>query len=267
MADRPMIQTAGVQQYISDHADVINAVAIFAATLAVAKLVDRLIKRNATRVTGKVVRDELSQSAVTRLRLLRRLLAALIVVVGLALALEQIDALKTVSNLLLASSAVVGIAVGLAARGTLANGVAGVMLATVQPFRIGDVIEWNGSRGRVEDITLTYTFIRLPSGHRLVVPNDTIATTPVENYTIAGGSVDADASVWVSPRRANTALSLLRESMPEVDVHLGECHYEGIELKLGFTTDAHEEATRRIAMREQAVGLLGDAGMLDAPAQ
>lgn len=262
-----MIQIAGIHEFVSDHDNVINAAAIFVATLAMARAVDWLIKRNATRVTGKVVRDELSQSAVTRLRLLRRLLAALIVLIGLALALEQIDALKTVSSTLLASSAVVGIAVGLAARGTLANGVAGVMLATVQPFRIGDVIEWNGRRGRVEDITLTYTFVRLPSGHRLVVPNETIATSPVENYTIAGSTVDADASVWVSPPRANTALALLRERMPDVEAHLGECRHEGIELKLGFTTDANEEPARRIAMREQAVSLLSDAGMLDAPSQ
>ena len=136
---------------------------------------------------------------------MRRLLTVAIILVGIGLALAQISALKPLATTLLASSAVVGVTVGLAARGVLANGVAGMMLATVQPFRIGDVIEWDGSRGRVEDITLSYTFVRLPSGHRLVVPNEAIATSPLENFTIGGAAVDADASVWVHPPRATGA--------------------------------------------------------------
>lgn len=257
---------AAVKSFVDDNTNLIRAIVIFAVALVIAKLVDMFVTRNATRVTGKMVRDELSQATVTRLRLVRRLVFAVIVLVGLGLALAQIDALRPLANTLLASSAVVGITVGLAARGPLANGVAGMLLATVQPFRIGDVIEWDGNRGRVEDITLSYTFIRLPSGHRLVVPNEAIAGGPLENFTIGGSSVDADASVWVRPPYATPALELLRKQLTGIDVHLGDCEHDRIELKLGFKTSAHQEAVRRIDALEQAVALLSGAGMLETPA-
>jgi small-conductance mechanosensitive channel len=197
----------------------------------------------------------------------RRLLSVLIIGVGVAVALNQVDALQPLSTTLLASSAVVGLAVGLAARSTLANGIAGMMLATVQPFRIGDVIEWEGNRGRVEDITLTYTFVRLPSGHRLVVPNERMAASPLENFTIAGAAVEADVSVWVAPARAIEALAALRRSFPERQVTMGETEFDRAELKIHFRVPAQDEAAERAQTREQAVGALTAAGMLgEAPA-
>ncbi|MFY9488116.1 MAG: mechanosensitive ion channel domain-containing protein [Solirubrobacterales bacterium] len=261
-----MIPLANLNDFVDDNSDWINAAAILLVAIATAKLVDWFVARNALRAAKRVVGDEFSQATMTRLRLVRRLMFAAIVLIGLGLALSQISALAPLANALLASSAVVGIAVGLAARGALANGVAGIMIATVQPFRIGDVIEWEGHHGLVEDITLTYTFIRLPSGHRLVVPNEAIAASPLENYTITGDAVDTDASVWVVPPRATAALELLRDQMKDFNVTLGECEHHRIELKIGFATDAISEARQRIAAREQAVRLLSDAGMLEAPA-
>jgi small-conductance mechanosensitive channel len=198
---------------------------------------------------------------------MRRLIVLSIGLIGIFLALAQIDALKPLGTALLASSAVIGVAVGLASRAVLANAVSGMMLATVQPFRIGDVIEWNDSRGRVEDITLTYTFVRLPSGHRLVIPNEAIATSPLENYTIAGAVVDADASIQVAPDKATPAIKLLRDKLNDVSVSLGNCEVDRFEILVSFSTTAGDEATKRLATREQAVAILSDAGMLDPPPQ
>lgn len=262
----PLLATT--QDFIDGNSDWLTALAFLVGAVIVAKVVDLYVGRSVGRVTSRVRGDELSKAAVTRLRLLRRLLSVTIILIGLGLALSQINALQPLATTILASSAVIGVAVGLASRAVLANGVSGLMLASAQPFRIGDVIEWNGSRGRVEDLTLTYTFIRLPSGHQLIVPNEAIATSSVENFTIAGAAVDADASVWVQPQRATGALELLREKLDETDVNLGECEADRIELKLGFTVTAQEEANRRFATREQAVAILSDAGMLDSlPAQ
>lgn len=257
---------ADIQSLIDDNSDLIDAALIFVVALAIAKIVDFFAARTAKRLTARLGRDELSQSAVTRLRLVRRLVFALIIAIGLGAALWQIDTLRPLANTLLASSAVFGVVVGFAARGPLANAVAGLMLAAVQPFRIGDVIEWSGNRGRVEDITLTYTFVRLPSGHRLVVPNEAIAASPLENFTIAGTDVEADASVWVTPPNANRALALLRDKLEGAQIALGECLSDGIELKIGFTVAAEQEVARRIEVREQAVAVLGAADMLEAPA-
>lgn len=255
------------ESFLDANSQWISALAIILVALITAKLVDKLLQRSSMRVSSVRDSEPLSQSAVTRLRLVRRLIVLSIALIGIFLALAQIDALKPLGTALLASSALIGVAVGLASRAVLANAVSGMMLATVQPFRIGDVIEWQDSRGRVEDITLTYTFVRLPSGHRLVIPNEAIATTPLENYTIAGTVVDADASIQVAPAKATSALQLLREKLDDATVSLGECEVDRYEIRVSFSTTAGHEATQRLATRELVVAILSDAGMLDGPFQ
>ncbi len=258
---------AANNSFLDENAQWISALVIILVTLIVAKLVDVFLSRSATRVITARDAEPLSKSAVTRLRLIRRLIVLGIVLIGIFLAISQIDALKSLGTALLASSAVIGVALGIASRAVLANAIAGMMLATVQPFRIGDVIEWEGNRGRVEDITLTYTFVRLPSGHRLVIPNDVVATSPVENYTIAGTVVDAEASVQVPPDKATAALALLREKLQDATVQFGACEVDRYEIKIAFSTTAGHEATQRFSTREQVVAILSDAGMLSGPSQ
>lgn len=256
---------AADQSFLEANSDWISAIVIVLVAVVIAKVVDNLIGRSASRVIGPESAEPLSKAAVTRLRLVRRLIFMSIVMIGFFLALAQLDVLEPIGNTLLASSAVIALAVGLASQAVLSNAVAGMMLATVQPFRIGDVIEWNDSRGRVEDITLSYTFVRLPSGHRLVIPNQQIATSPIENYTIAGSVVDAEASIWVQPERSTEALKLLREKLETTTVMLGECNVDAHELQVSFSTTAGHEATQRFETREQVVAVLSDAGMLDLP--
>lgn len=252
-----------MSEFLKENSEWIGAIAILIATVIVAKLVDGFLVRNVRRLTERFANEPLSSSAITRLRLVRRLIAVTIFAIGIAVALIQVDVLRPAATTILASSAVIAVAIGMASRSVIANSVAGMMISTVQPFRIGDVIEWDGERGRVDDITLSYTLIRLPSGHRLVVPNDLIATTALQNLTIAGGEVQADASVFVHPHRATEALELLREGMEESTIWLGDCDLDRIEVKVGFSAAAQREPAVRFAIREKAVGILSDAGILD----
>jgi small-conductance mechanosensitive channel len=254
---------ANSENFFSANSEWISAGAILVVAIVLAKLVDLLMSRSARRLAESPGGEPLSQAARTRLRLIRRLIVLAIVLLGSFLALAQFDELRTLGTALLASSAVIGVALGLAARTVLGNAVAGMMLASVQPFRIGDVIEWQERRGLVEDITLTYTYVRLPSGHRLVIPNEVIASSAVENYTIAGTVVDAEASVEVAPEQAIPALKLLREKLSDATVQFGACEIDRFEIKIAFSTTAGHEATQRFSTREQVVALLSDAGMLD----
>src|SRR3954452_4432763 len=125
--------------FLSEHGQEVRAVVTIVATVIVAKLVDGLIARRAGKVRSVVGVGELSPAAVTRLRLIRRLVFAAIIVFGGALALLQFPHIQRVAAGLLASSAVLGLVVGFAARQTLANAIAGILLAISQPIRIGDL--------------------------------------------------------------------------------------------------------------------------------
>ena len=152
----------------------IAAVAV-AVALVTAKLVDRALTR----------RLQLPPEALTRYRVLRRSVVAAIVVVGVLSALLVVPGIRAVAGGVLASSAVVALVLGMAARTTLGNFVAGVLIALTQPLRLGDEIEVDEAAGTVEEIGLTYTVIRTASGERFFVPNEKLASDTIRNATIA----------------------------------------------------------------------------------
>src|SRR5918999_1179910 len=159
--------------------DWVTAGVTIAVAFLVAEIVDRALKRRGKRLSSAVAMGDLSPVATTRLRLVRRLVFALIIVIGLAIVALQFPSVKRVATTLLASSAVLGIVVGFAARATLANAVAGIMLAVTQPIRLGDLVTFEEETGEVEDVRLTYTYIRLDDGRRLIIPNEMLAQSSI----------------------------------------------------------------------------------------
>ncbi len=82
----------------------------------------------------------------------------------------------------LASAGVVGIAIGFAAKDTLANLISGVFILTDAPFKIGDYILLdNGERGKVMDIGMRSTRIQTVGGMEVTIPNATIGGAMLTN--------------------------------------------------------------------------------------
>jgi small-conductance mechanosensitive channel len=127
--------------------------------------------------------SQVSRSTKTRLRLLRRLLFAVILVVLAMIALSQFTDLKRLATGVLASTAVIGLVVGFAAQHTIGNLVAGVQIAVSHPFRIGDRITFDENEGRVTDITLSYTYIDPGDGSHFVIPNQLLVEGVVHNHS------------------------------------------------------------------------------------
>ncbi|MGH3004017.1 MAG: mechanosensitive ion channel family protein [Gaiellaceae bacterium] len=164
----------------------IVAVVVIAIAAAVAKLVD-----------WRISRQELTPGSVTRYRVLRRALFSLIVFVGVMSALLVIPEVRAIAGAVLASSAVIGLVVGFASQRTIGNVVAGLLIAISQPLRLGDEVEVQGTKGVVEDIGLTYTWIRTRDNDRLVVPNEKLASDAILNSTIRSPRALAEATVQV----------------------------------------------------------------------
>ena len=115
---------------------------------------------------------------------MRRLLYALIVVIGIAIALSGFTGISKLATSLLASSAIAAAIIGFAARQTLANFIAGIMLAITQPIRVGDWVTFEGNYGVVEDVSLNHTVLRTPSEQRIVIPNEQLAGGILKNDTL-----------------------------------------------------------------------------------
>ncbi len=232
--------------FAEDHRAELIAVGILVLAFVTAELVDRALSRRGERLSVAVAGGELSPVATTRLRLVRRLIFAGIIVIGIALALGQFESARRLATGILASSAVVGLVVGFAARATLANAIAGILLAITQPIRIGDLVTFEEQTGEVEDVQLSYTYLRLDDGSRLVVPNERLAQGAVENHTVVDPRIQIEVSVWIPPGAdADRAIELIASEEEGVSAGVAEVERDGVRLSATTWADAPGERGRR----------------------
>ena len=111
---------------------------------------------------------------------LRSLVKALLMVM-LVFAIVQTLGVNTSSFLALFASA--GLAIGMALSGTLQNFAGGVVLLLLRPYKVGDYIESMGQSGTVESIGLFSTSLKTPDNQTIYVPNNSIATSIIDNYS------------------------------------------------------------------------------------
>ena len=135
----------------------------------------------------------------TRLRFIRRLIYASILLIGIAVAASQFTGLSNLAKSILASGALAAAIIGFAARQTLANVVAGIMLAITQPLRVGDWVTFEEEYGVVEDVRLNYTVLRTSGDVRVVIPNERLAAGILRNDTLGSDRIALDVSVWLAP--------------------------------------------------------------------
>src|ERR671932_1051997 len=182
--------------------------AVLLLTAFVARLLD-----------ARLARRQLDPAQRTRYRVLRRSVATTVVVVGVLSALLVIPQVRALAGGLLASSAVLGLVIGFASQRTIGNFVAGLLIAFTQPLRLGDRVEFEGNAGIVEEIGLTYTFIRADDDTRLVIPNEKLASDTIRNATIRARHALAEVSIQVPLERdLGRVVELLREATPDGEV-------------------------------------------------
>ena len=124
-----------------------------------------------------------ARKIITQVRILRRILATIVVVLAVAILLLQYEPFREIGTGLLASAGIIGIVVGIAAQRTLGNVVAGIQIAFTQPIRVDDVVIVEGEFGWVEEITLTYVVVRVWDRRRIVLPITHFIENPFQNWT------------------------------------------------------------------------------------
>ena len=229
-------------------------------------LLDAFFKRRGKAFAESVLQGNISQETDTRLRFLRRLLYAFIILVGVAVALSQFTGVSRLAASLLASGAIAAAVLGFAARQTLANFVAGIMIAVTQPLRVGDWVFFEDQYGVVEDIRLNYTFLRTLGGQQVVIPTEKLASGILRNDTLGGGAVGLDVSLWLPPAAdAGRAVAALEEETGQ-SVSVAEVTAEGVRLAVGGDPCAPpDRAPREAELRLQCLTRLRAEGLLPAP--
>jgi small-conductance mechanosensitive channel len=226
-----------------------------------AHVIDRAFRARVVR--ERVLGDAISAQTDTRLRFVRRLIYAAILVIGVAIALSQFTGINRIAASVLASGAIAAAIVGFAARQVLANFVAGIMLFVTQPLRVGDWVTLEDNYGEVVDVRLNYTILRTATEQRIIIPNERIAGGILRNDTLAVGHVGLDVAVWVPPEvDADHAVRALEEETGAA-VSVAEAVAWGVRLSVGGDPVPPPERTAREAdLRARCLRRLRAEGLL-----
>ncbi|HEX9415884.1 MAG TPA: mechanosensitive ion channel domain-containing protein [Gaiellaceae bacterium] len=227
---------------------------VLVLSAAVAKLIDLAIAKR-----------DLHPGTATRYRVLRRSISISVIVIGVLSALLVIPQVRAVAGGLLASSAVLGLVIGFAARSTLANFVAGILIAFTQPVRLGDRITFGGEEGVVEEIDLTYTFVRTDDNSRLVIPNEKLASDTIRNATIVAREQLAQVTVQVPlTQDLGSVVGLLRDEVAgerESDVEVTDLADKATVVLRAWAADDRDAHRLESDLRIRAHRVLREAGV------
>lgn len=169
-------------------ANFVVAVWIVAVSIPIADFVANLLRI----VEEQVVPKTETTLDDTALPLLNKVVRVLIIVGAVVMALSEmnVEIMPFVG-----AAGVAGVAIGFAAKDTLSNLIAGVLLIVDRPFNVGDRIElWGAPQGTaawgdVIEIGLRATKIRNPDNLIFVIPNNVIMQRDIVNYTASGDNI------------------------------------------------------------------------------
>lgn len=133
----------------------------------------------------------------TQISIVRRIVVAVLVLVGAAVVLMSFDRMRTFGTSLLASAGIAGVVGGLAAQSALTSVFAGLQIAFTDKVRIDDVVVVEDEWGRIEEITLTYVVVHLWDERRLVLPTTYFTSTPFQNWTRTSARVLGSVQLYV----------------------------------------------------------------------
>lgn len=139
-----------------------------------------LLAKIAAAITRKIFNPENDS------KLLRQVVATVVGVVvfliGLHIAL-RISGLTRLATTLLGGTGLIGLAIGFAFRDIAENFLSSILLSLSHPFRVGDLIEVEGTTGYVRKVTTRATVLATFEGNLVQIPNSTIYKGKITNFT------------------------------------------------------------------------------------
>jgi small-conductance mechanosensitive channel len=114
--------------------------------------------------------------------LARQVVQGAVVILGILLALEILDATALVGAVL-GAAGLAGLAIGFAFRDLVENYIASILLSLRQPFAPNDHVIIEGHEGKVVRLTSRATILLTFDGNHVRLPNATVFKAPIVNFS------------------------------------------------------------------------------------
>lgn len=144
-------------------------------------LISGLILLIINKLLNKFIGNRWPENNITQ----KRVKKIILVCVFLSIMCNEIKFLKTFATALLASGGIVAVIVGLASQEAASNLINGSMILAYKPYKIGDyiVVQGYNVKGTVIDISLRHSIIETIEKTQVIVPNDIMNKSIIENIT------------------------------------------------------------------------------------
>ncbi len=139
------------------------------------------LSRAAHHLVSKAMLRATAQPLLTNL--MATVVQAVVILVGMFIALGILKLDKTVTSLL-AGAGVIGLALAFAFQDIVSNFLSGVLLAIRRPFSPGDIIKTNEFQGTVHELNLRATHLRTVEGQIVIIPNSLVFQKPLTNFSM-----------------------------------------------------------------------------------
>lgn len=104
------------------------------------------------------------------------------------------------------------LAIGLALQGSLSNFAGGVLILLFRPFRVGQVIETQGSLGTVDEIGILHTVLKTFDNRTIIIPNGDLANDRITNLSLE----ETRRAEWTFGVSYDDDIRKVRETLSEV---------------------------------------------------
>ena len=180
---------------------------ILLATIIIQRIIRRIFNKQIAKSSEDLRVDP------TKYNFLKHLLSAVIILLGLSLAIYTIPSLRSLSVSLFAGAGVLAAIFGFASQQAFSNIISGIFIVIFKPFRVRDRIEiGNLYRGVVEDISLRHTIIRDYENKRIIIPNHVISNETVVNLNIGDQKICRHVELGISyDSNIDKALKIMEE--------------------------------------------------------
>lgn len=194
---------------------------------------------------GGVIESRLMRAASLHSSLrvvLSRLIKVLLMIAAIMISLPMVGIDLTVLSVF---GGALGVGLGLGLQRIASNYVSGFIILLDRSIRLGDLISVGERKGVVTNITTRYTVVRSLDGTEAIIPNDTLTTTQVINYSYSDKKIGLTTRVQVAyGTDLDAAIALLQEiagrqprvlADPPPQANLVRFADNGIDLELGYS--------------------------------
>lgn len=146
----------------------------------------------------KIAKENALKNFNQRFNIIRRFLPVIAVLFFLPILTLPVlsDAPAIYTSFFLGSFTVI---IGIAAKPFIENVIAGLVISLGRPIRIGDTVTIDNQYGVIEQITLTYTVLKIWNWRRLVIPNQELLTKEMINFSLQDSFQWKHIEFWVAP--------------------------------------------------------------------